>query len=50
MAWLNSQHVILEAIGTRKLLPKWLGLLKTLAKPSPVKYVLLTTTLTVRCM
>ena len=25
MAWLNSQHVTLKAVGTRKLLPKWLG-------------------------
>ena len=40
MAWLNSQHVILKAVGTRKLLPKRLGPCKILAKPSPVNYVL----------
>ena len=40
MAWLNSQHVTLKAVGTRKLLPKWLGPFKILAKPSPVNYVL----------
>ena len=40
MAWLNSQHVALKAVGTRKLLPKWRGPFKILAKPSPVNYVL----------
>ena len=40
MAWLNSQHVTLKAVGTRKLLPQWLGPFKILAKPSPVNYTL----------
>ena len=40
MAWLNSQHVTLKVVGTRKLLPKWLGPFKILAKPSPVNYTL----------
>ena len=44
MAWLNSQHVTLKAVGKRKLLPKWLGPFKILAKPSPVNYVLGTPT------
>ena len=40
MAWLNSQHVTLKAVGTPKRLPKWLGPFKILAKPSRVNYVL----------
>ena len=40
MAGLNRQHVTLKAVGTRKLLSKWLGPFKILAKPRPVNYVL----------
>lgn len=36
MAWLNSRHVTLKAVGTCKLLPQWLGALKILAKPTVV--------------
>lgn len=40
MAWLNSPHVTLKAVGTRKLLPQWLGPFKILAKPTSVYYTL----------
>ena len=40
MVWLNSQHVSIKAVGTRKMLPHWLGPFKVLEKPSPVNYTL----------
>ena len=40
LVWLRSQHVTLKAVGSRKLLPRWLGSFKVLAKTSPVNYTL----------
>ena len=40
LMWLSSQHVTLKAVGSRKLLPRWLGPFKILAKTTPVNYTL----------
>ena len=40
MVWLNSQHVSIKAVGTRKMLPHWLGPFEVLEKPGPVNYTL----------
>ena len=34
MAWLNSWHVTLKAVGPRKLLPQWLGTFELLDNPT----------------
>ena len=40
LVWLSSQNVTLKAVGSRKLLPRWLGPFKVLAKSSPANYTL----------
>lgn len=40
LVWLSSRHVTLRALGSRKLLPQWLGPFKILDKPSEVNYTL----------
>ena len=40
MVWLSSRHVTLKAVGSRKLLPQWLGPFRITAKPSTVNYTL----------
>ena len=40
LVWLNSQHVTTKAVGSCKMLPRWLGPFKILAKPSPINTTL----------
>ena len=40
LAWLSSQHIALKAVGTRKLLPRWLGPFEVIAVNGPVTYSL----------
>ena len=40
LVWLSNKHVTLRALGSRKLLPQWLGPFKILDKPSKVNYTL----------
>ena len=40
LAWLSSRHIALNAVGTRKLLPRWLGPFTITARNSPVNFSL----------